>query len=422
MYEKSKLENGLRVVTSPMPHARSVAVAVHLAVGSRYEADEISGVSHFIEHMLFKGTQRRPTAEAIAAAIEGVGGVFNASTGRELTTYWVKVARPHLDLALDVLADMLRGSLFDPRELEKERQVIIEEIGMTLDIPDDWVFTLANELQWPNHPLGREVIGTRETVSRIARDEMLRYMAEHYRPTNTVVAVAGNIEHQEVVTRVERLLGDWEPGPRPTFLPFRDGQHEPRARVGHREIEQAHFVLMMPGLNQNDPDRFTLQLLSALLGEGMSSRLFQEIRERRALAYNVYSFQGQLQDTGVFGVYAAVDPGRVELALQVVLEELDRLRQEPVSPEELARTKEYAKGRLLLGLEDTSAMASWVGVQEALRGEILTVDDILAAVDAVTVEDIQAMAQRIFRGERLNLAVVGPFEDGEEQFVRLLKL
>jgi len=422
MYEKSKLENGLRVVTVSMPHTRSVTVAVHLAVGSRYEADEEGGISHFIEHMLFKGTQQRPSAEAIAVAIEGVGGVFNASTGRELTSYWVKVARPHLDLALDVLADILRRSLFDPQEIEKERQVIIEEIHMALDLPDDWVFSLANQLQWPNHPLGREIMGTPDTVRRIDRERMLRYLSRHYRPTNAVVSVAGSVEHQDIVARVKRLLGDWEPAPTPSYLPFQDGQREPQVQVGHREIEQAHFVLSMPGLHQDDPDRFALQVLSALLGEGMSSRLFQEIRERRALAYSVYSFQGQLQDTGVFGVYAGVDPQRAEEALQVVLAELDRVRQVPVGAEELVRTKEYLKGRLLLSLEDTSSVAAWVGVQETLRGEILTVDDALDAIEAVSTEDVQCIAQRVIREEKLNLAVVGPFHDDGERFIRLLRL
>lgn len=421
MYEKSELANGLRIVTVSMPHTRSVTVAVHLGVGSRYETDEEGGISHFIEHMLFKGTQKRPSAEAIAVAIEGVGGVFNASTGRELTTYWIKVARPHLDLALDVLADILRRSLFDPQEIEKERQVIIEEIHMVLDIPDDWVFTLANQLQWPNHPLGREIMGTPDTVGRIGREELLRYLSTHYRPTNAVVSVAGDVAHRDVVARVEHLLGDWEPAAMPACLPFQDRQREPRVRVGHREIEQAHFVLSMPGPHQDDPDRFPLQVLSALLGEGMSSRLFQEVRERRALAYSVYSFQGQLRDTGVFGVYAGVDPGRVEEALQVVLAELDRVRQAPVDAEELARTKEYLKGRLLLSLEDTSSVAGWIGVQEALRGQILTVEEVLNAIEATSAEDLQRVAQRVIREEKLNLAVVGPFDSREERFMRLLQ-
>lgn len=422
MYEKSKLENGLRVVTVRMPHTRSVTVAVHLGVGSRYETDEAGGISHFIEHMLFKGTQRRPSAEAIAIAVEGVGGVFNASTGRELTSYWIKVARPHLELALDVLTDILRRSLFDPQEIEKERQVIIEEIHMALDIPDDWVFSLANQLQWPNHPLGREIMGTPETVRRIDREELLRYLSAHYRPTNAVVSVTGDVEHRDVVAQVERLLGDWEPAPMPAFLPFQDNQREPRVQVGHREIEQAHFVLSMPGLPQDDPDRFALQALSALLGESMSSRLFQEVRERRALAYSVYSYQGQLRDTGMFGIYAGVDPGRVEEALQVVLAELDRVRQTPVDAEELARTKEYLKGRLLLSLEDTSSVAAWIGAQETLRDEILTVEEVLDILDAIDAEDIQRVAQRVIREEKLNLAVVGPFNHAEDRFLRLLKL
>ncbi|MFQ6059319.1 MAG: M16 family metallopeptidase [Anaerolineae bacterium] len=421
MYQRTTLDNGLRILTSEMPHIRSVTVGFFLGVGSRYEPDELGGASHFIEHMLFKGTEKRPTAREIAMAIEGIGGVFNASTGRELTTYWAKVAQPHLPLALDVLVDMLRHARFDPQEVEKERRVIMEEINMTRDTPDEWVFSLVNQLLWPAHPLGRDVAGTKESVGGVSREALLAYMGRHYHPRNAVVAVAGNVDHEEVVGQITGYLGDWRAGEPNPYPPVRDEQAEPRAHVEHRETEQAHLCLNVPGISYTHPDRFNLQMLSAVLGQGMSSRLFLEIREKRSLAYSVHSYHSHFQDTGVLGIYAGVDPQRIEAAITAIIEELDKLRQEPVGEEELTKTKEFAKGRLMLRMEDTHAVAAWLGGQEILTDEILTVDQVVEHIEATTAEDLQRVAQDLFRPDKLNLAVVGPFEE-EDRFRALLKL
>ncbi|MFQ5812044.1 MAG: M16 family metallopeptidase [Anaerolineae bacterium] len=421
MYQKSVLDNGLRILTSAMPHTRSVSIGFFIGVGSRYELDEQSGVSHFIEHMLFKGTAKRPTAREIAVAIEGVGGVFNAGTGTEASLYWAKVAQPHLDIAIDVLVDMLRHSRFEPGEINKERLVIVEEINLTHDTPDSLVHLLINDLVWPNHPLGRDVAGTKESLSALDREGLLAYLKRHYQPSNTVVSVAGNVEHEAVVGKIAAFLGDWATGEAASYRPAEDNQAEPRLRIHHRETEQAHLCLSVPGIPRDHPDRFKLRLLNTVLGEGMSSRLFTEIREKRGLAYSIYSYASGMHDAGAVGVYAGVDPRRIEDAIKAILAEWDRLRQESVAADELAKVKEFVKGRLLLQMEDSFSVAAWLGRQEVLSPEVLTVDEVIEALDAVTAADIQGVAQGLFLGERLNLAVVGPFEE-EEEFRELLAL
>lgn len=421
MYHKTVLENGLRILTSPMPHTRSVSIGFFLGVGSRYETDEQGGASHFIEHMLFKGTEKRPTAKDIAIAIEGIGGIFNASTGRELTMYWAKVAQPHLDVAVDVLVDMLLHAKFDPEEIEKERRVIIEEINMIFDAPDDWVHVLINQLVWPDHPLGRDIIGTKESVSALDREALLAHRNHYYGPANCVISLAGNIEHEEVVEKLSNHLGNWPRREVGQCRPARDDQAEARLRVHYKDTEQAHLCFSVPALSRGHPDRFNLRVLNTILGEGMSSRLFLEIREKRALAYSVNSYVAALQDTGAAGIYAAVDPARIQPAIQAMLGEWDRLRQEKVLADELTKAKEFLKGRLMLQMEDTFSVAAWFGRQELLGPDVLTLDEAITNIEAATAEDVQRLAQELFLQERLNLAVVGPFKN-EDGFRELLKL
>ncbi|MFQ6000116.1 MAG: M16 family metallopeptidase [Anaerolineae bacterium] len=420
-YEKTTLDNGLRILSSSMPHTHSVSIGFFIGVGSRFEDEEENGISHFLEHMLFKGTEKRPTAREIAVTIEGVGGAINATTGRELTTYWVKVPQEHLALAIDVLVDMLQRSKLEKEEIERERRVIIEEINMMLDFPADWVHLLLNQLVWPGHPLGRDVTGTKESVGKIDRERMFRYLARHYHPANTVVSVAGRIEHQEVVEELSSALESWPCKERESYLPVEEAQCEPRVCLGYRETEQAHLALSLQGIPRSHPDRFNLQLLNTVLGQGMSSRLFVEVREKRGLAYSISSYVNYLHDAGRLGVSAGVDPRRIEAALEAILGELDRLRREPVPAEELKKAQEFLKGRLLLQMEDSFAVASWLGRQEILEDRVLTVDEVLAAIDAITAEDIQRVASERFREESLNLAVVGPFRE-EEGLRSLLRL
>jgi predicted Zn-dependent peptidase len=421
MHEKTTLRNGIRIITAEMPHVRSVSTALFFGVGSRFESAEEAGISHFIEHMLFKGAEHYPTAQAISEAIEGIGGVFNGGTGKELTGYTAKVSSDHFVDALDVLVDMVRHPLFDAQELEKERRVIIEELNMYKDSPQEWVQVLIDETLWPNLPLGRDEAGTRESVERVTRNQMRDYLAAHYLPNNLVVSVAGRVSHQQVVDEVERRLSDWEPRELPSFEPCLPPQGVPRVRLEYKRTEQANICLATPGVAHNDPARYALALLNGVLADGMSSRLFQEIRERQGLAYDVNSDVESYYETGALVIYAGVDPERAEATLRAILAELARLREEPVPVAELGRIKEYTKGRMVLRLEETHQVASGLGGEEILRNRITEIDEAMALIDAVTPEEMRQLAQRLFQEADLRLAVVGPLKDAKH-FDRLLHL
>ena len=418
MFEKTVLPNGLRVVSSSLPHTRSVSICIFVGAGSRYESREISGVSHFLEHMLFKGTQRRPSAREISSEIEGIGGLMNAGTDKELTVFWAKVGDHRFAHALDILADSLRNSLLDPAELEKERAVILEELAMTEDNPGDIVNILIDELIWPDQPLGRDTGGTPESVRNITRDDVVRYLEQLYTPQNTVMAVAGNVCHQEVVDRVSEHLGDWEARPFGTWYPAEIKDNSPRLRLRAKRTEQAHVCLATPGLSAAHPDRYVLDVLNAVLGEGMSSRLFLELRERRSLCYDVHSYVNHYLDTGSTVVNAGIDPRKVDLALRVIREEIVKM-SDGIPEKELAKAKEFIKGRLQLRMEDTRAVASWLGGQEILRREILTVDEVLKIVEDVTADELQRVSRALLRPQTFRLAVVGPFRS-EARFEKLL--
>ncbi|MBA7477176.1 putative zinc protease [subsurface metagenome] len=421
MYQKATLDSGLRVITATMPHTRSVSICIFIGVGSRYEADDKAGVSHFIEHLVFRGTHKRQTAREISEAIEGVGGILNGGTDRETTVYWCKVAQPHFSLTLDVLTDMLLHSRFEPQDMEKERQVIIEEINMSYDSPSQRVGLLIDELLWPDHPLGRDVAGSKKSVASITRDDVLDYLKGQYLPSNTVVSVAGNIKHLKAVAAVRKFMGDWTSHEqRSGYTAYREQLAE-RLRVEKRDIEQAHLCLALPGLSLFHPKRFTLDLLNVILGEGMSSRLFCEIRDRLGLAYSINSFVEHLYDTGSIIIYAGVEPKNLQLAIRVILEQLSLLKEAMVSEPELSKAKELAKGRLLLRMEDSRNVAGWMGGQEILTGRILSVDQVLSIVDAITADDIRALAQQLMVASQLRLAVVGPVAK-DEPLSELLKL
>jgi predicted Zn-dependent peptidase len=408
------------VVTTNMPHVGSVAVCFFLGTGSRYESDMQAGISHFIEHLCFKGTPIRPTANDIATAIEGVGGLLNASTDKELTVYWTKVATPHFHLALDVLVDMLLNSTFDPAEIERERQVIIEEIHMTKDIPAQQVNLLIDELLWPGHPLGRDIAGSEESMGALTREMVLSYLQEQYLPGNTVVAIAGNIQHDDAVEAVSRVSGEWSKQQvHPEFLPYQE-QPNPRLKIERKDTEQAHLSLALPGIHLLHPQRFVLNLLNVILGEGMSSRLFTEIRDRLGLAYSIHSYIDHLLDSGSITIQAGVEPENLPVTIKAILEQLDQLKKDIPEPE-LVKAKEFAKGNLLMRLENTRSVAGWMGGQEVLTGRILTVEQVLSIIDAVTIDELKQAAQEYFIGEKLRLAVVGPTSD-EVRLEELLKL
>ncbi len=402
------LTGGARLVTAEMPGRLSSSAVAMFGGGSRLEDDRLAGVSHFIEHLFFKGTHKRPTPKEIADAIEGVGGFINASTDKELTAYWTRVPAEYTELGLDVLFDIVSNSKLDPGDIERERAVILEELKMYQDQPQDHVQNLFEELIWPGHPLGRDIAGTQESVSRLTRDDILEYADAHYRLPNVVIGAAGALDENAVVELVRPRLtlpgglnGHVAAVP-PGAL---DGAH---VMVRRQRTEQAHICLGVRAFSYLHPDRYAIDLLNTLLGEGMSSRLFLNIRERLGIAYDVHSFMQKHRDTGYIAVYLGVDPKKAVEAVKAVLGELGRLCDEEVARDELERAKEFTKGRLRLDLETTNGVAFWLTYQELLLGEIKTIDEELALVDAVTVADIQRIACEILRGP-IQMAVIGPF-------------
>ena len=420
-YAITRLSNGLRLVVAPMPDRYSATVAVYVGTGSRYESAAQAGSSHMLEHMLFKGTQRRPTAEDISAAIESVGGSLNASTDKEATVYWARVAGEDVPLALDLLSDMLLHSRIDPAEVRKEKRIVAEELGMAMDAPQDWIHSLIEETIWPGEALGRDVAGTRESVARLTRAGLLRFLHSHYTPRATVVSVAGRVDPAALRTLAEQSFGAWQGGDAPTHPPSTYRPDRPRVRLEPRETEQCNLCLATKGLSHHDPRRYALDLLNTILGGGMSSRLFVEVRERLGLVYDIHSYADRLDDTGMLVIYAGMDPPACLHVMRAILAALRRLREEPVDNAELNRAKNQFRGHLLLGLEDTSSVANWYGAQELVLHRICTPQEVLADMYAVTADDIQRLAADLFRDEYLRLALIGPHND-ERELEELLHL
>lgn len=421
-YEKTTLANGIRVVTGPMTGVKSASLILYYGVGSRYEPAQVAGVSHFLEHMLFKGTDKRPDPMQISTEIEGVGGILNAGTGRESTTYWCKVPSTHFAPAFDVLADIVRNSIIDPAEFTKERSVIFEEIRAIQDSPEDLVHEVIDEVVWGEQGLGRSIAGSEATVASITRDGMVDYWRRNYGPDRLVVASGGDVKHDDVVAMTEAHFGDLANPEQPDdWEPTRSDQDASRIRLIERETEQAHLCLSMPALPYTTDRRFVQSTIEAILSSGMSSRLFQEIREKRGLVYSVYGYFRPYADIGQGVIYAGTDLDRVEETIRATVGELRKLRDEPVPADELLRTKELRKGRLLMGLEDSRSVAAWIGGQEATYGEIKTPEEVVEKIEAVSVEDVQALSQELFREDQLSLALVGPYSDAKP-FADLLEL
>ena len=417
-FERTELPGGLRVLTEHIPGVRSVAFGIWAGVGSRDETPRLAGASHFLEHLLFKGTSRR-SAREIAEAIDAVGGETNAFTDKEQTCFHARMLDRDLPLAVDVLADMVRDPRIDPADIDAERTVILEEIGMSNDTPDDVVHDLFAELLFGDHPLGRPVLGTIESVRGLDRDAITAYWREHYVPGNLVVAAAGNCHHDEVVELVADAFDGQRPAPARGAVPARS---EPvvhgGVRAWRRPTEQAHMVLGGRGLARPDPRRFALSVLNIAFGGGYSSRLYQEIREKRGLVYSIYSFAGKYAETGSFGVQAGAAPQRIHEVLDIVRDEVDRVVADGLSEEELARAKGHYKGSLVLGLEDTASRMGRLGKAELGGDEILSVDEIIRRVDAVSDVDVHEVAKDVLGGQPLALALIGPVDaDDFERYV-----
>ncbi len=418
VFERHTLDNSLRVLTAPMPAAQSVSCFVMLAAGSRYETRESSGIAHFAEHMFFKGTERRPTARDIAGEVDAIGGEFNAFTGKEYTAYYVRCAAEHRDVALDVIVDMLRNSKFDAGEIDREKGVIIEEMNMYFDTPRDFVDGVYEELVYGDHPLGWDIIGRKETVQGATRDSFLDYIGNWYKPSRMVVGVGGRIG-DDLVERIADLFGDLEDAPTGAPLPALSPVNGSRVRVHTKASDQAHICLGVRSRPIVDPDRYVLMVLSTVLGGGMSSRLFTEVRERRGLAYYVFATNHAYTDAGSLYAQAGVDIERIDDAVETVAAELRKIAAEAVPDEELRKAKSFAKGRFALQIESPHGLIMFGLRREVLEGQAPEPDEVIAGVEAVTAEDVQRVAHDLIADDALRLAVIGPFENAE-RFEQLL--
>ncbi len=412
-WQISTLSNGLRVVTTPVPTAQSVSVNVFVGIGSRGEERRTNGLSHYMEHMLFKGTERRADAIVIAEAIEGAGGVLNAYTSKELTCYWNQVPFDKLALARDVLADMYRNSLLAQAEIDRERTVVQQEIRRAFDQPGAWASELLSHATFGDQPIGWPIAGTIETVEGMQRDDFVQHVATYYVPSNTVISVAGNTTHAEVLGLAEQLFGDLAAGTAPSSAPAVTQFAPERVVVEKREIAQCNMGIALHALARKDPDRYPLMVMNTILGRGMSSRLFKEVRERRGLAYSVGSGVGRYNDIGTMSVSAGVTLEHLEEATQVIRDQLFRMAAEPAGEEEVTKARDFSTGNFRLGLESTMALAQRAGEMLLMTGEIEPIEDVVSSIAAVTAGEVQRVAQRLFKPGGFAMAVVGPGGDAD---------
>jgi predicted Zn-dependent peptidase len=406
-YRRSVLPNGIRVLTERMPHVRSVAVGVWVETGSRREPESRGGISHLIEHLVFKGTATR-SAEEIARTMDSVGGHTDAFTTKEHTCFYVQVLDEHLPLAVDLLTDILRHPRFDAEELEREKQVVLQEIKMVDDTPDDIIHDIFAEQIWKGHPLGRPILGTKDLVTGFSRGLIAEHFAEEYVPPKVIISVAGNATHAQVLDLFGAGFNGFERAPieRPDSTPALI----PGVNVVHKQLEQVHVVMGFPGLRQSAPERYALFLLNDIVGGSMSSRLFQEVRERQGLVYSIHSGVQAFLDTGVLYVYAATDPGNFSKVMKSVLKELRDLKKNGITAEELKRAKDHLKGSLMLSLETSSSRMNRLAKHEMHLGSFLTMDDMIGNIERVEHEQVQALVGELLDEERLALTTLGPLD------------
>ncbi|MCK9379314.1 MAG: insulinase family protein [Candidatus Moranbacteria bacterium] len=420
-YKKTQLKNGLRIVTVPMENTQTATVVVMVGVGSRYESEKEAGLSHFIEHMFFKGTSKRPTTLDISEELDSIGGEFNAFTGKDMTGYYAKASAENFNVALDVVADMYLNSKIEEEEISREKGPIIQELNMYKDNPQRSVGDVFEKLLYGENNLGREIVGYKKTIKSFARKDFVDYMKRFYLANDTVVCVAGKIDEKKVIAQVEEYFSKMPKGKKPAIEKVLENQATPAVKIKFKKTDQTHFILGNRAFKRDHKDRFALGLLATILGGNMSSRLFIEVRERRGLAYYVRTATENFDDCGYIETQSGVEHKNLEKAIEVILGEYRKMTVEKVSEKELRKSKDYLKGRGVMGFEASDEVAMFFIDQEVKKEKIMTLEEIFAKIDAVTVEDIQRVAKNIFLKNTLNLAIIGPHKNSKK-FEKLLKL
>lgn len=407
MYKKTVLDNGLRVITHSIPDRESVGLGIWIGVGGRYEEVKNKGISHFLEHLLFKGTKKY-SANRIKQSIEGVGGSLNGFTSEEFTCYYVKVPSKYLSRGLDVLSDMVLNPTLPKDEIEKERYVILEEIKMHKDLPQSYVHEVLDGLLWPRHPLGMSILGTFESVGQIKREDLFKIKEKYHYPQNLVIAACGNLSHKELLENIERLFCSLPKSKKAKFSVFSLEKEGPRVKILSKDTEQTHLAIGLHGLKREHPQKYILSLLNIILGANMSSRLFCEVREKRGLAYEIGSSLKRFNDTGAFIIHAGMDNKKVYKGIEVILKELNKLKKDFVKKDELRRAKEYFLGQLSLALEDTLDHMFWIGEATMTLNKIYSIEEVKRGIKGVSLEDLIGLARNLFNQNSLNLALIGP--------------
>src|SRR3989344_3826702 len=421
-YHTHTLSNGLRIVLVPMPENRTATVIVMSGTGSRYENEHENGLAHFLEHMFFKGTKKRPSARAISEELDGIGSVYNAFTAKDRTAYYAKVASRYVDTALDVISDIFLNSTLPTSEIKKERGAIIQEIDMYEDMPMRTVGDVFEALIFgAEHPLGRTILGPKDNIRSFTRKEFDTYHKRNYTAHNTVVAVAGNFPQAKVLAKIRKTFGHLKDGTRPEYAPFASTQDAPRLAIREKKTDQTQLMLGVPAYPYLHKDEYALEVLAAILGGGMSSRLFTEVREKRGLAYSVDAWTEKYPDTGIFVIQAGVEHGNVEKSLTTILMELKKIKRTPVPASELKKAKAHIKGVAALSLETSNQIAERAATSLISLGSIRTLEEVVKGIDAVTVTDVQRVARDIFKTESLNLAIISPSAN-QEKLHSLLRL
>jgi len=421
-YNTHTLKNGLRAVLIPMKGSETATVIVMTGTGSRFEDEKENGLAHFLEHMFFKGTKKRPTARDISEELDGVGSVYNAFTAKERTAYYAKVAPQFADTAFDVISDIFLNSILAGKEVNKERGAILQEIDMYEDMPMHTVDNVFDALMFgTEHPLGRTILGPKENIKRFSRDDFRIYLKRNYTPLNTVVVVAGAIDEKRMLSKIKKAFGSLPHGNPPDYIPFTPEQTGPRVAIKEKKTDQSHFMLGVPAYPYLHKDEYALTLLSTILGGGMSSRLFIEVREKRGLAYSVHSWVERYPDVGYLAIQAGVEHATLDKTISTVIGELKKLRTRPVSAAELKKAKQYCKGTMALALETSDKIATHAASMVINLGRIRPLDEIIGGINKVTAADIQRVAKDLLTSKALNLAIIGPHQD-KERFSKLLKI